>query len=89
MLEVLGLDETHESAYRALVTVGAADVPDLARRLTLGEYDTERALRRLERHGRAAQSSARSHSNIAWCSRRWNRSRSRRSIVVAVVIAPF
>jgi sugar-specific transcriptional regulator TrmB len=59
MLEVLGLDETHESAYRALVTVGAADVPDLARRLTLGEYDTERALRRLERHGLAAQSSAR------------------------------
>jgi sugar-specific transcriptional regulator TrmB len=59
MLGVLGLDETHESAYRALVTVGAADVPDLARRLTLGEYDTERALRRLERHGLAAQSSAR------------------------------
>jgi len=59
MLGVLGLDETHESAYRALVSVGAADVPDLARRLALGEYDTERALRRLERHGLAAQSSAR------------------------------
>ncbi|GGL81947.1 hypothetical protein GCM10010129_27190 [Streptomyces fumigatiscleroticus] len=59
MLGVLGLDETHESAYRALVSVGAADVPDLARRLTLGERDTERALRRLERHGLAAQSSAR------------------------------
>ncbi|MFE9681128.1 helix-turn-helix domain-containing protein [Streptomyces sp. NPDC002701] len=58
-LAALGLDDTHESAYRALVSVGAADVPDLARRLTLGEYDTERALRRLERHGLAAQSSAR------------------------------
>ncbi|WP_416978351.1 helix-turn-helix domain-containing protein [Streptomyces sp. T028] len=59
MLGAIGLDETHESAYRALVSVGAADVPDLARRLALGEYDTERALRRLERHGLAAQSSGR------------------------------
>ena len=59
MLGAIGLDETHESAYRALVSVGAADVPDLARRLTLCEYDTERALRRLERHGLAAKSSAR------------------------------
>ncbi|MFI5820880.1 helix-turn-helix domain-containing protein [Streptomyces rishiriensis] len=59
MLGAIGLDETHESAYRALVSVGAADVPDLARRLTLGERDTERALRRLERHGLAAQSSGR------------------------------
>ncbi|MFJ3303694.1 helix-turn-helix domain-containing protein [Streptomyces sp. NPDC086549] len=59
MLAAIGLDETHESAYRALVSVGASDVPDLARRLTLAEHDTERALRRLERHGLAAQSSAR------------------------------
>ncbi|MFI6404020.1 helix-turn-helix transcriptional regulator [Streptomyces sp. NPDC050548] len=59
MLGAIGLDEAHESAYRALVSVGAADVPDLARRLTIGEYDTERALRRLELHGLAAQSSAR------------------------------
>jgi sugar-specific transcriptional regulator TrmB len=59
MLGVLGLDERHESAYRALVAVGAAEVPDLARRLALGERDTERALRLLERHGLAAQSSAR------------------------------
>ncbi len=58
-LAVLGLDDTHESAYRALVSAGAADVPDLARRLTLGEHDTERVLRGLERHGLAAQSSAR------------------------------
>lgn len=59
MLGVLGLEDTHESAYRALVSVGAADVPDLARRLALGERDTERALRRLEQSGLAAQSSAR------------------------------
>ncbi|MFJ8544769.1 helix-turn-helix domain-containing protein [Streptomyces sp. NPDC093586] len=59
MLGVLGLENTHESAYRALVSVGAADVPDLARRLALGEQETERALRRLEQNGLAAQSSAR------------------------------
>ncbi|MGW1259922.1 helix-turn-helix transcriptional regulator [Streptomyces sp. NPDC002513] len=59
MLAAIGLDGTHESAYRALVSVGAADVLDLARRLILGERDTERLLRRLERHGLAAQSSAR------------------------------
>ncbi|MDT0615675.1 helix-turn-helix domain-containing protein [Streptomyces lancefieldiae] len=59
MLGVLGLEDTHESAYRALVSVGAADVPDLARRLALGEQDTERALRRLEQNGLAAQSPAR------------------------------
>ncbi|AIV33547.1 helix-turn-helix transcriptional regulator [Streptomyces sp. CCM_MD2014] len=59
MLGVLGLEDTQEAAYRVLVSVGAADVPDLARRLALGEQDTERALRRLEQHGLAAQSSAR------------------------------
>ncbi|MEU1054337.1 winged helix-turn-helix transcriptional regulator [Streptomyces sp. NPDC005876] len=59
MLGVLGLEEPHESAYRALVAVGAADVPDLARKLALGERDTERALRKLEQTGLAAQSSAR------------------------------
>ncbi|MFE1443721.1 helix-turn-helix transcriptional regulator [Streptomyces sp. NPDC058739] len=59
MLTAIGLDETHESAYRALVAVGAADVPDLARLLALGEHDTERALRRLEQHGLAAQTPAR------------------------------
>ncbi|MFF9019018.1 helix-turn-helix domain-containing protein [Streptomyces eurythermus] len=59
MLAAIGLDETHEAAYRALVSVGAADVADLARRLTLAEQDAERVLRRLERHGLAAQSPAR------------------------------
>ncbi|MFJ8824002.1 helix-turn-helix transcriptional regulator [Streptomyces sp. NPDC102467] len=59
MLGAIGLDEVHESAYRALVSVGAADVSDLARRLTLAEYDAELTLRILERHGLAAQSSAR------------------------------
>ncbi|OIK23054.1 helix-turn-helix transcriptional regulator [Streptomyces malaysiense] len=59
MLTAIGLDGGHEAAYRALVAVGAADVADLARRLTLGVRDTERALRGLERHGLAARSSAR------------------------------
>ncbi|MGX1668757.1 winged helix-turn-helix transcriptional regulator [Streptomyces sp. NPDC055400] len=59
MLGAIGLDEMHESTYRALVSLGAADVPDLAGRLALAEYETEHALRRLERHGLAAQSSAR------------------------------
>ncbi|MFJ7239009.1 helix-turn-helix domain-containing protein [Streptomyces olivaceus] len=59
MLGVLGLEDTHEAAYRALVSVGAADVPDLARRLARGERDTEGALRRLEQHGLAARSPAR------------------------------
>ncbi|MER5548155.1 helix-turn-helix domain-containing protein [Streptomyces sp. NPDC002589] len=59
MLAAIGLDETHEAAYRALVSVGAADVSDLARRLALAEPDAERALRRLEGHGLAAQSPVR------------------------------
>ncbi|QES44523.1 hypothetical protein DEJ49_29155 [Streptomyces venezuelae] len=65
MLSAIGLDETHESAYRALVSVGAADVADLARRLTLGEPETERTLRRLERHGLAAQASGRAGRWVA------------------------
>ncbi|MEV7286260.1 helix-turn-helix domain-containing protein [Streptomyces sp. NPDC093252] len=59
MLAAIGLDDTHESAYRTLVAVGAADVPELARRLTLGERETERTLRLLEARGLAARSSAR------------------------------
>ncbi|MCB5168776.1 helix-turn-helix transcriptional regulator [Streptomyces bambusae] len=59
MLGAIGLDEGQESAYRALVALGAAEVPDLAHRLTLPVRQTERALRHLERHGLAAQSSAR------------------------------
>lgn len=59
VLGALGLEDTHEAAYRALVSVGAADVPDLARRLARGERDTEGALRRLEQHGLAARSPAR------------------------------
>ncbi|MFD9356178.1 helix-turn-helix domain-containing protein [Streptomyces sp. NPDC060031] len=59
MLGAIGLDEGQESAYRALVALGAAEVPDLAHRLTLPVPQTERALRHLERHGLAAQSSAR------------------------------
>lgn len=58
MLGAIGLDERQESAYRALVALGAAEVSDLAHRLALPENDTERALRRLESQGLAAQSSA-------------------------------
>ncbi|QIQ01996.1 helix-turn-helix domain-containing protein [Streptomyces liangshanensis] len=65
MLGAIGLDERQESAYRALVAIGAADVPDLAHRLALPEADTERALRRLERQGLAAQSSARTGRWVA------------------------
>ncbi|MFE4858846.1 helix-turn-helix domain-containing protein [Streptomyces sp. NPDC056670] len=65
MLGAIGLDETQESAYRALVAVGAAEVSDLAHRLALPENETERALRRLERHGLAAQSSARTGRWVA------------------------
>ncbi|MYV52596.1 helix-turn-helix domain-containing protein [Streptomyces sp. SID3212] len=65
MLGAIGLDERQESAYRALVAIGAADVSDLAHRLALPEADTERALRRLERQGLAAQSSARTGRWVA------------------------
>uniref|UniRef100_A0AAU2VFN3 Helix-turn-helix transcriptional regulator n=1 Tax=Streptomyces sp. NBC_00003 TaxID=2903608 RepID=A0AAU2VFN3_9ACTN len=65
MLGAIGLDETQESAYRALVAVGAAEVSDLAHRLALPETETERALRRLERQGLAAQSSARTGRWVA------------------------
>lgn len=59
LLGAIGLDEGQEAAYRALVALGAAEVPDLAHRLTLPVPQTERTLRHLERHGLAAQSSAR------------------------------
>ncbi|UUN29947.1 helix-turn-helix domain-containing protein [Streptomyces sp. FIT100] len=65
MLGAIGLDARQESAYRALVALGAAEVPDLAHRLALPETDTESALRRLERHGLAAQSSARTGRWVA------------------------
>ncbi|TRV79739.1 helix-turn-helix transcriptional regulator [Streptomyces sp. 130] len=65
MLAAIGLDERQESAYRALVALGAAEVSDLSHRLALPEQDTERALRRLEQHGLAAQSSARTGRWVA------------------------
>ncbi|MEJ8638146.1 MULTISPECIES: helix-turn-helix domain-containing protein [Streptomyces] len=65
MLGAIGLDEKQESAYRALVALGAAEVTDLAHRLALPETVTERALRRLEQHGLAAQSSARTGRWVA------------------------
>lgn len=65
MLGAIGLDERQESAYRALVALGAAELSDLAHRLALPETETERALRRLEQHGLAAQSSARTGRWVA------------------------
>ncbi|QXE34105.1 helix-turn-helix transcriptional regulator [Streptomyces sp. GMY02] len=65
MLAAIGLDERQESAYRALVAIGAAEVADLAHRLALPERDTEQALRRLERQGLAAQSSSRTGRWVA------------------------
>jgi sugar-specific transcriptional regulator TrmB len=59
MLSAIGLDEVQESAYRALVGLGPAEVPDLAHRLALPEEEAVRTLRRLESRGLAAQSSAR------------------------------
>ncbi|QNE73986.1 helix-turn-helix transcriptional regulator [Streptomyces finlayi] len=59
MLSAIGLDERQEATYRVLVAAGAAEVSDLAHRLGLPQTDTERALRRLEHQGLAAQSSAR------------------------------
>ncbi|MDQ8703759.1 helix-turn-helix domain-containing protein [Streptomyces sp. LHD-70] len=65
MLGAIGLDEVQETAYRALVALGAAEVADLAARIGLGESDTERAVRRLEQQGLAAQSSARAGRWVA------------------------
>jgi sugar-specific transcriptional regulator TrmB len=59
VLHAIGLDEVQESAYRALVGLGAAEVRELAHRLTLPEEEAVRTLRRLERQGLAAQSPAR------------------------------
>ncbi|MER7830511.1 MULTISPECIES: helix-turn-helix domain-containing protein [unclassified Streptomyces] len=65
MLNAIGLDERQESAYRALVSLGAAEVRDLAHRLALPEPETERTLRRLEAQGLAAQSSYRTGRWVA------------------------
>ncbi|WP_329311332.1 helix-turn-helix domain-containing protein [Streptomyces sp. NBC_01262] len=59
MLGAIGLDEDQESAYRALVGLGAAEVTDLSHRLGLPEDVTARALRQLERQGLVARSSSR------------------------------
>lgn len=56
MLGAIGLDDTQESAYRALVALGSAGVGDLADRLTLPEEEAVRTLRALEQQGLAARS---------------------------------
>ncbi|MFF2779141.1 helix-turn-helix transcriptional regulator [Streptomyces sp. NPDC058052] len=55
MLGAIGLDDTQEAAYRALVRLGGADQGGLARRLGLGEGAVAAALRGLEEQGLAAR----------------------------------
>lgn len=59
MLSAVGLDECQESAYRTLIGLGAAEVPELARRMAVSEDEAVHTLRLLERQGLAARSSAR------------------------------
>ncbi|WP_377274386.1 helix-turn-helix domain-containing protein [Peterkaempfera sp. SMS 1(5)a] len=65
MLGFVGLDDHEEIAYRALVGVGAAAAPELARRLGAAEDDIAVALRRLERRGLAAPSPGRPDRYVA------------------------
>lgn len=65
MLSAIGLDERQEAVYRALVAAGAAELPGLARRLTMPEADTEHALRLLEQQGLVARSSSRADRWVA------------------------
>ncbi|MDQ0894337.1 helix-turn-helix domain-containing protein [Agromyces ramosus] len=60
MLSAIGLDEAEETVYRLLVTLGAADLSDLTRRLEMDEREIGRWLRALEQRGLATQSSAQS-----------------------------
>ncbi|MFB7372277.1 helix-turn-helix domain-containing protein [Streptomyces sp. NPDC056222] len=58
MLGAVGLDDTQEAAYRSLVRLGGADVPELARRLALAETSVAAVLRHLEERGLAARPDA-------------------------------
>jgi len=57
MLSAIGLDEGEESVYRLLVTLGAADLADLTRRLELDEGEVGRRLHVLAQRGLATRSS--------------------------------
>ncbi|KUJ70947.1 hypothetical protein ACZ90_01205 [Streptomyces albus subsp. albus] len=59
MLGAIGLDDLEESAYRALVALGSAEVGMLADRLTAPVAEAVVTLRRLERRGLAARSPVR------------------------------
>jgi sugar-specific transcriptional regulator TrmB len=65
VLGFVGLDELEESAYRALVGVGAAEAPELARRLGTAEHEVTVTLRQLERRGLAAPSPGRPERYVA------------------------
>ncbi|MFD4370957.1 helix-turn-helix domain-containing protein [Streptomyces sp. NPDC058486] len=55
MFAAIGLDDTQEAAYRALVRLGGAGPAGLAQRLGLGETAVTEALRALEEQGLAAR----------------------------------
>ena len=57
MLSAIGLDEGEASVYRLLVTLGAADLADLTRRLELDEGEVGRRLHVLAQRGLATRSS--------------------------------
>ncbi|MFJ6410945.1 helix-turn-helix domain-containing protein [Streptomyces hydrogenans] len=55
MLGALGLDDTQEAVYRALVRLGGADPAGLGQRLGIGEAAAAAALSRLEGRGLASR----------------------------------
>lgn len=64
MLAAIGLDEVDERVYRLLVTLGAVEADDLARRLGTTGTSVELTLRSLEQRGLIAR--AASHSGGRW-----------------------
>jgi sugar-specific transcriptional regulator TrmB len=65
VLGAVGLDEAEETAYRALVGLGAAEVAALSQRLGVPEAQATLTLRALERRGLVARSSAMSGRWVA------------------------
>jgi sugar-specific transcriptional regulator TrmB len=57
VLAAIGLDPEDEQVYRLLVSLGAADLGDVARRFEIDEQTITRSLRALEQRGLVAQSS--------------------------------
>ena len=57
MLSAIGLSEAEEKVYRFLVSVGTADLREMARRVDADEREIGRLLRTLEQRGLVTQSS--------------------------------